>query len=421
MRIDLGYVLGHLSEFVLFLYFANTSFLPKKNYLNSSIAAFIGYIILFGLGVFGYVYISCTAFIVVNLLLLIKEYNVKIFDAVFYSIILALLSNIGEYIVAFGVGTDFSVIPISFTPQQSFAITLGGKLFYFTGIVILKHFANKHREHGKYSLVIAFVPLITIVCLFMTMRFEVNFYLFYMLCISLMFINIIAFLANELINEQKIKLELLQMEYIKNKNVLAEYKLLSEKYENTRIMRHDFNKQLKVLKELIDTDNKSAHKYMRQLEQTQRELNYAQYTDNKILNILLSQKIKESGEHGVEIHIQSTAPSFKCVSEMDTVAIFSNLLDNAIEAAEQSAEKVIFIDLYTINKTYSVAKVENSADTEPIILNGIFQTQKLKYELHGIGIKSINNALKQYGSKLRCEYDKEKKFFRSIVLIHTEK
>ena len=117
------------------------------------------------------------------------------------------------------------------------------------------------------------------------------------------------------------------------------------------------------------------------------------------------------------MHIQSTGPSFSRISETDVVAVFSNLLDNAIEAAEKSTEKVIFIDLYTVNNIYSIAKVENSADKEPVVLNGILQTQKQKYDIHGWGIKSINNALKKYGSQLVWSYDKENKFFRTIVSV----
>ena len=61
---------------------------------------------------------------------------------------------------------------------------------------------------------------------------------------------------------------------------------------------------------------------------------------------------------------------------MDTVAIFSNLINNAIEACSNSARKDIFIDLYTVNNAFSVIKVENYADKEPIVVEGMLRSGK---------------------------------------------
>jgi sensor histidine kinase YesM len=94
------------------------------------------------------------------------------------------------------------------------------------------------------------------------------------------------------------------------------------------------------------------------------------------------------------------------------------MLDNAIEAAENAEKKEIYVDLYTVNNTYSAVKIENYTDKEPIILDGLLRTQKQNTDIHGIGIKSINNALKKYNSELTWTYDEENKFFRAIALIH---
>ena len=157
---------------------------------------------------------------------------------------------------------------------------------------------------------------------------------------------------------------------------------------------------------------------MQQIQFSQRELDYTSYTDNKILNILLAQKVKDCHNRGIEIHIHSKAPTLSFISEIDTVAIFSNMIDNAIEAAEQAQMKEIYVDLYTVNKSYSAVKIENYVDEGPIILDGLLRTQKENINIHGMGIKSINTALKKYNSELTWSYDKEKKFFRAIALIH---
>ena len=421
MTISIGYVLGHIFEFLLFAYFVNTSFYPRKNYTISTILSLCGYIILFGIGILGKISVSIIAFFIVNVILLIYCYNVRLKSAIFYVIVLDMLSTIGEYIVAYMSGIDVSNLSL-LTPSQTMAIALGGKLIYLIGVLLLKRVAQKKiMQDNESQIILAIIPFLTIICLTLMMKIEMNSIVFSTICSIFLVINFITFYINESLNDKNIKFKILQEEYDKNKTELSEYKLLSEKYENTKFMRHDFHKQLDVLKNLIATDNIQAKEYMQQIQFSQRELDYAQYTDNKILNILFAQKIKECHRHGVEIHIHSTSPTLSFVSEIDTVAIFSNMIDNAIEAAENADIKEIFVDLYTVNNAYSAVRIENHTGKEPIVIDGLLSTQKKNTDIHGMGIKSINNALKKYGSELTWMYDKDQKFFRAIVLIHVPK
>ena len=417
MRIDIGYILGHLSEFLLFIYYADTSFFSKKSYMKSNLISLCGYIILFGIGLLSNAPLSILSFFVSNVVLLRGCYNLKFKNAVFYSIILDTLSVIGEYMVMYILNINCDTMS-GITMQESLAITVGGKLIYLIGIIFLKRFTNqKSADCNEYQMMLAVIPLLTIVCLTMIMSSEIALSLFIFLSVVFLLINFITFYVNAVLGEKNRTIRALQEEYSQNKAELSEYQLISEKYENTRIMRHDFHKQLSVLKELIAEDNSRARQYMNQIQSAQRELDYARYTDNKILNILLAQKIKECHKYGTEIHIHSSAPSLSFVSDIDTVAIFSNLLDNAVEACGQSENKEIYVDLYTVNNAYSAVKIENNADKEPIVIDGLLRTQKKKMDIHGMGIQSINNALKKYGSELNWSYDKGNKFFSAMILI----
>ena len=417
MRMDIGYILGHLSEFILFIYYADTSFYPRKSYLKSNLISLCGYIVLFGIGLLSNASLSILSFFIINVCLLRGCYNLKIKNAVFYSIILDTLSVIGEYMVMYILSVNCEAMS-GITMQQSLAITVGGKLIYLTGIILLRRFTNqKSIDCNESQMILAFIPLLTIVCLTIIMGSEISSSLFILLSVVFLLINFITFYVNTGLGEKNRTIKALQEEYNQNKAELSEYQLISEKYENTKIMRHDFHKQLSVLKDLIAEDNSRARQYMKQIQSAQRELDYARYTDNRILNILLAQKIKECHKYGIEIHIHSSAPSLSFISDIDTVAIFSNLLDNAIESCGQSKDKGIYVDLYTVNNSYSAVKIENNADKEPIVLDGLLRTQKKRMDIHGIGIQSINNALRKYGSELNWSYDKENKFFSAMILI----
>ncbi len=62
--------------------------------------------------------------------------------------------------------------------------------------------------------------------------------------------------------------------------------------------------------------------------------------------------------------------------------------------------------------------IENYTDSEPVILNGMLHTQKKDADVHGIGIKSINNALKKYNSEMTWKYDSNQNFFRALAVVH---
>ena len=74
--------------------------------------------------------------------------------------------------------------------------------------------------------------------------------------------------------------------------------------------------------------------------------------------------------------------------------------------------------LYTVNNAFSVIKVENYADKEPIVVEGMLRSGKDDGNSHGIGIKSINNSLSKYDGKMSWSYDKAKGMFRTVISIN---
>lgn len=145
MNISVGYVLGHFCEFLLFLYYTNTSFYPRKSYFKSNLISLLGYGVLFGIGLFRKAPISIPAFFIVNVILLMYCYNVKLRNAMFYSLIFDSLSCIGEYITMYilGLRYDLSHVQTTFTSYQMMIITIGGKIIYLIGILFLKRLTAK--------------------------------------------------------------------------------------------------------------------------------------------------------------------------------------------------------------------------------------------------------------------------------------
>lgn len=420
MRIDAGLIIGVALEFIIMLYFANSTLQPKKNYYISSAITFIGYAILFVFALFNRMMINVGGFLVVNFLIFIIGYKINIKTAMMRVVWVTLFMFVGETIVTYILRIGFDVKNLlDITPQQSILITIGGKLIYLTEIYIVRKIVKrKELSLESASMLLVIMPIVTVGCILMIYPLNLDNRVFISIYIVAITLNFVTFGVNELMLSKNRKIKILEDENYKNHIELEEYKTLNEKYEHSRIMNHDFREHLNVLKTLISEDIQKAQEYVGKIEKECEDSKIEKYSDNNILNILLIRKKKECEENGIKLNITSTNPKLDFIDGMDTVAIFSNLINNAIEACSDSARKDIFIDLYTVNNAFSVIKVENYADKEPIVVEGMLRSCKSDGNSHGIGIKSINNSLSKYGGKMSWSYDKAKNIFRTVVSIN---
>lgn len=395
MRTDAGLIIGVALEFIIMLYFANSTLQPKKNYYISSAICFVGYLIIFAFSLLNRLFVNVGVFIVINFLIFNLGYRINFKTSIFQTMMLLVFMFLGEIIVTFTMkmGLDKKSF-LEVTPQQSMIVTVAGKLIYFLLVFLMKRVDRKKViSSEKSSLLLAVVPIMTFVCLIMVYPLNIDKRIFTSVCIIAITLNVVTFSLNEFMLAKNRRIRILEDENYKNCIELEEYKTLNEKYEHSRIMNHDFREHLNVLKTLISEDIQRAQEYVGKIE-------------------------KECEENGIKLNITSTNPKLDFIDGMDTVAIFSNLINNAIEACSSSARKDIFIDLYTVNNAFSVIKVENYADKEPIVVEGMLRSGKDDGNSHGIGIKSINNSLSKYDGKMSWSYDKAKGMFRTVISIN---
>ena len=420
MRIDAGLIIGIALEFVIMLYFANSTLQPKKNYYMSSAICFIGYLIIFGVSIFNMFIFNIISFTIIDFLIFILGYRINYKTALFQTFMMTLFMFLGELLILFilklGLDTESMVAA---TVQQSMLMTIGGKLIYFLAVFVMKKVHKKRNiSSEKSSLILAIMPIITVLCIVMVYPLTLDRRVFTAIYIGAISVNFITITVNELVISKNRKIRMLENENYKNSVELEEYKTIKEKYEHSRIMNHDFREHLNILKTLISEDIQKAQEYVGTVEKECEDSKIEKYSDNDILNILLIRKKKECEENGIKLNITSTNPKLDFIDGMDTVAIFSNLINNAIEACSNSVRKDIFIDLYTVNNAFSVIKVENYADKEPIVIEGMLRSGKDNGNYHGICIKSINNSLSKYDGKMSWSYDKAKGMFRTVISVN---
>lgn len=413
MTNDICFGIGTVIECFLMILFVNTTYTLKTHPVVCVILVIAGYIAVQLSGIPGNAAVFYVVFTIVNTAVLGVCCRLSAVKVILHGLIISALLAASELIVVFSErDMSFAVI---FGHSVKFLVK--SRMIYALGLVVFRSLTAEIRvsdsSYSPFNITVhalsAAIAVITFEDLF---RNRVYIIIYLMLIV----INIASFAAWEIIVLRAREMQKVINENEKHYAELESYKLIYEKYESTRIMRHDIKEQLDTLKEMINDGSGEAKKFAGKLESLGRELYYTEYTDNKVLNILLNRKIKECHEKGIELYISSGGAKVGFIPELDTVAIFSNIINNAMESCARSEEKNIFIDFSTLNDAFAVVKIENNCDEPPQTFNGSLITQKRDGMLHGVGMKSVENSLKSCGGKISWSYDKERRFFRTVIM-----
>ncbi len=190
-------------------------------------------------------------------------------------------------------------------------------------------------------------------------------------------------------------------------NMQYEYYLeQTKKYDKTVQILHDVNKHIKTIEELYMAGQaQTAGEYMNEIGGLLKPLIPTQYTGNPILNILLTDKEMIMKDKGISVKIKVDNVSLDFIEPIDVTTIFGNLLDNAIEAAEQvESNKCIYIKISSRHQMI-VIRIENSCsvvrwkNNMPISKKG---------KNGGIGLLNVKSSIEKYDGNLILKQEKQK-------------
>lgn len=150
---------------------------------------------------------------------------------------------------------------------------------------------------------------------------------------------------------------------------------------------------------LEEIDKNKIHAFVENMQLT--EVNYC---ENKVIDALLHNKITLAKSKQIQVYTQVIAPENLNIKLLDLISLFSNLLDNAIDASKKSENPFIMIDCYP-NRNYFVIKVSNSKIKEEKVnlLNSISTKNDAKH--HGLGMYIIKNIVEKYDGDIQICYD----------------
>ena len=181
----------------------------------------------------------------------------------------------------------------------------------------------------------------------------------------------------------------------------ANYRTLKESNEQIRIMRHDMNKHLKVITDLIAKDKTDeARKYIDALNDENKNFSSYVYTNNEAFDTAMNIECQKAKASGVDFKSFVGVNGEIKMDDTDITKLFCNLLDNAVEAAEKTKEK--FVSIYVTQKSSDlVVSVKNSSGEVDV---SDLRTTKSDEDNHGFGLKSIDSVLEKYDGSIYQSY-----------------
>lgn len=139
------------------------------------------------------------------------------------------------------------------------------------------------------------------------------------------------------------------------------------------------------------------------------------YCENAIVNAILSVKIQAAQKKDITCQVECAVPEDIALPPIDLCSLFTNLMDNAIEACEkiEGKERILSIKC-GMRGGYLAIKTENSYEGQIKRRNGRIQTSKDDMKNHGYGLRLIEQIAKEHAGSVTI---KEDDLFRVTVVL----
>ncbi len=201
------------------------------------------------------------------------------------------------------------------------------------------------------------------------------------------------------------------------------YRVISEQNNSQRILIHDIRNHLQVINSYAhEGKSEEIERYIDDLGQSGGLNGQTRYSDNGILNMVITKLAHDCKKQGIEMFCDIREKCVEFMEDVDIASLFGNLCSNALEAAVQSEDKSIEIDISTKPaQRLTVISIANSCDKKPIKnADGMLISNKGDGH-HGIGQRSIARIVKKYKGTAENFYHEKEKRFEWVIVFTKEK
>ncbi len=208
---------------------------------------------------------------------------------------------------------------------------------------------------------------------------------------------------------------------IRNKLEMTEneYRIIQQVYEEINILRHDFEKHKQAMHELMELGRgQEVFEYLEDIGMRLRKTDNKNLVNHELLNLILNRKFREGEMAGISIQYDVCDMSGLQLKSMEIVALFSNILDNAIEAnlvLENGIERWMSLACSRKGHMLVISASNSWVGGKLKFKGGIPRTTKEGKGKHGAGMRSIRQVAERYGGHMMIETG-EKVFGLTVYL-----
>ena len=168
--------------------------------------------------------------------------------------------------------------------------------------------------------------------------------------------------------------------------------------EELRRFRHDYKNHMMVVQTLLESGRiDEARQYLAAMQEPVRDALQKIRTGNFVADTILNHKAQTAAEAQATLRFVGKIPADGIRSE-DVCTIFSNLLDNAVEACRAAGgERSIFVEAKTAQGSFLLS-ISNPTQN---LKDGSHGTNKPDRRNHGFGLKNVERAVKKYNGTLQ--------------------
>lgn len=177
---------------------------------------------------------------------------------------------------------------------------------------------------------------------------------------------------------------------------LQMYNELQKMYRTTCEAAHDINRHVTALKKWISSESdQKAEKYLSDLSNTAKQLQPRIRNQNEILEIILNTVASTCEREQIKLDMDIEDFSMKFISDMDITTIFSNLLDNAVDACMEIENAPKTIQIVLCQKMGLIAlRITNTCIYKGAELPQKWHSTKKNHT--GIGLSNVQKTVEKY-------------------------
>lgn len=227
--------------------------------------------------------------------------------------------------------------------------------------------------------------------------------------------SLIALERNQQLREQQVKLA---VETTELKYEISNAMRAQRSDQNLKRLYHDMKNHLLAIQSMAG-DKKELNDYLGELLPQLDDYGNRLNTGSAIIDALLGDKRERAAGVDVRLHVQLDLTPLSFMNNAELVSIFGNAVDNAVEAARECSdpnERCVYIKGRRVHDMFFLS-FENHYAGERSRQAGRFRTGKADRELHGIGLGSIEKAVRKYSGEVHAEHDNEKRFFTLNIML----